>query len=77
MGLVIADKQQDVLHLAVQDRAKIIQSHSADGFVVLEPIQQTATDSVIVDQFIGGYSFCLQGFVKWFIRNHNLTPNQS
>ena len=46
--------KQNILYGAVENGAKIVEGHGADGLVVLEAVQKTAADPVIVDQLVSG-----------------------
>ena len=62
-----------IFHAAVENRAKVVECHGADGFVMFEPVKQAAADVVILDEFIGCDALFFHGAVKRRVGNHEPT----
>lgn len=68
--LLIRDITQDITDVTVQKHAEIIDRHSAERFIVTQPINGRAANPMLVDERISADAFFLQSLPKWFICNH-------
>ena len=55
-----------------QDQAQLFQRKHGDGFVVLQIVDGSGIDAMLVNQGVGSDPFLFHGFPQRFIANQNL-----
>lgn len=60
-SLFIRDMEKDVLHIAVQDLAQVVEGGGGDIPVLLEGVQSSLAEGIPFDKGVGGQPFSLHG----------------
>lgn len=71
--LVRGDIGHDVLHVAVEDPAEVVDGGGVQGLVLAELVQGGAGDMVVFDEGVGGLGGCFQRLPEGGVDDHGGT----
>ena len=74
MVLGRGDVGHDVLHIAVQDAAEVVDGGGVQGLVFTEFVDGGAGEVVVLDQGVGGLAGCAERFPEGGVDDHEVPP---